>query len=189
MHYFKPSIMVTPSMVSVEAPYNSGFVRRAGELGGVFRDKKWHFSYRDEIEVRKATEKYFGYDGLTDPIQTDIKVTFNNELLSEPNKSLDIVARPIARITNRSDKPLIAPGTLIESGSITAKGTQVRFEKGTELTLRAVPMSLVENHQEHPDYQIEIIKLDSQALEMLFMEYDQLVKRFNEVHESRMLTG
>jgi len=181
MHFFKPSIAVTRTMVSVEAAYNPEFKRQAAKLGGVFKDKKWYFSYQEEIEVRKATEKCYGYDGLVDPVRADVKVTFKQELFSQANKSVDILARPIARVSNKSDEPLTAPGTLIESGSITTVGQKVRFEKGTKLILRSVPVTLIDHHKQNPAYDVERIPYDNQALEILFHEYEQLVKRANEL--------
>ena len=181
IHYFKPTITITDTMVTVEAPYNPDFIARASQLGGLCRDKKWHFSYQEEIEVRKACELYFGYDGITDPIKADLTITFTKELTSSPGRSIDIVGRPIARITNNSVQPLIAPGTLIQSGTITAKGNRAHIAEGTILTLRSVPMSLVENHKPHDHYTLDIIDLNSHALEILFLEYDQLIKRTNEI--------
>ena len=171
-------------MVTVEAPYNIEFIRRAGELGGAFRNGKWLFSYQEEIEVRNACEKYFGYNGLTDPTKIDVRVVFNKELVSAPGASIDILGRPIARITNKvQHKPLIAPGTLIKSGSITSMGTRVVFEKGTTLLLRSVPMSLYNKHQRSKDYTIEKMRLDNQALELLFYEHESLIGRLKEINQ------
>ena len=180
--YFRPIVTTTRTSVSVEAPYNTGFIKRAYELGGVYDNKQWRFSYRDEIDVRKACEESFGYDGLTDPIKTDIRITFINTVYSKPNKSIDILSRPIARVSPRRDTdPLIAPGTLIKAGNIKTQGDKVICEEGTELILREVPMSLFKNHKPNANYNAEITDVDEQAVEMLFYEHDQLVERFAEV--------
>lgn len=180
--YFRPIIATSRTTVAVEAPYHTGFISRAYELGGVFQKKKWVFSYREELDVRKACEEYFGYDGITDPIKADVKIVFNDEVESKPNQSINILSRPIARVSPRQNKdPLIAPGTLIKKGSITVKGDRVVIEKDTEIVLRSVPISLVKNTQETSAYSIEVTDVDQQALELLFYEYDQLVTRFAEV--------
>lgn len=181
MDYFMPTISIHPDAMTVAAPYNLGFIKRAGELGGVFRNAKWNFSNREELEVRKACEHFFGYDGLTDPIKVDVRVLFHREVTSLEKRSVDILARPIARVTDRGGDPLIAPGTIKTKGSILASGTKVRIAKDTELVLRSVPFSLLKNHIKTPEYSLEALEIDDHALEVLFYEYDQLIERVNEI--------
>lgn len=183
MDYFRPTIVVNKTMVTVEAPYNPEFIKLANQLGGVFRSNKWTFAYPEELDVRRACLELFGFDGITDPVKADVRVLFTKELQSEPNRSIDILSRPVARISDRGGDPLVAPGTIIKSGSITAKGKCVVFEKGTDLILRSVPVTLFNSHSAVPSYSIELIDLDHQALEHLFHEHDTLIKRLKEVEQ------
>lgn len=178
---YRPIITVDRNRIIVEAPYNMRFTIVARELGGVFSEGSWKFSKREELEVRKSVEAIYGYDGLTEPALVDVQIDFSEDLVSDYMKSIDILSRPLARITEKGRDPLIATGTVIKAGKITAENDRVKCHAGTTVVFRSVPLSLFKSMDSHQSYAAAILEPDNHELEILFYEHDQLLKRINEI--------
>lgn len=192
MNYYEPTITVQDNTIEVVAPYNLQFREGALALAGLFKRGTWTFSLRDEVKVRKLCDHIYGYDGITTTPKIDVSVEVHREMLSGPNKSIDIMRRPVARAT---DKPgvLIGHGIIIEQGAIVKKGHRALIEAGTRLTFREVPYALYESESKQILYQqqskidvshysIAQITPARMELEMMFFEHDQLVKRYKALH-------
>jgi len=181
INYYAPDIVSTQHSVCVKSTYNKEFADTARQLGGVFDQGSWVFSRRDEVEVRTAAERYYGYDGLTEPAKVDVQIDFKKDVYSKPNGTIWILARPLARAYESSRTPQIAHGTVIKTGSIETDGDRAVCKKNTALVLRDVPIALVDRESKNDGYLLTVVKPDTVELELLFYEHDRHVERIREI--------
>lgn len=182
MNFYKPEFSVDEKRLTVSAPYNSGFQNSARRLGGVFKDRHWLFSKRDEIAVRNACLEHYGVDGIEDPVAVDVQIDVTARIQSDAFRPITIFARPIARVTKKGNAPLIAQGMIISKGEIDSRGPIVIIEPGCSFIFREVPLCLYQKQKTlHQQLRCSILDIEDSSLEYLFYEHDRLVQKLSEI--------
>jgi len=170
-------------IVTVVAPFNEVFIRKAKELGGRWdaHEGWWYFPADLTPQVRDLVVDVYGDDG-TGPICT-VDIEFE-ESSWRHGKDFMFAGRPIVKAWGRDSGAAPVLGVSILAGEITTGGSvknwTVRVKDGTIVRMRGVPLRAAEKAQGALPEKVRrvTIHLDRDAL--LATKAD-LEKRINEL--------
>lgn len=143
------SVTVTrnDTIIRVQSPYNSEFVRDAKRLGGKWRDKQWVFDARDESRVRDLCRRVYGTDGTVSDTVT-LRVEWR-EADAVTCGAITVGGRTIARAIGRDSGARLGDGVVLLNGEFRSGGSthnwSTTVDAGTVVLVRDFSRTLAES--------------------------------------------
>lgn len=180
-------ILESETVCLVKCPYNPDFCEEAKKnLNGRWDGSAWKFDIRDKEAVKALCHKIYGMDGETLCELVDVRIVAKQKI-TKTKKGIFFAGRCIASAVGRDTGAKLGEGvvrigtvgSVRSGGSINNWATVIDAE--TELEVRDVPRTIVE--QEDENWTIQIVrsgedKIDEEALRE---ERVRLVKRIADI--------
>jgi len=178
-----PIITKSSNSITVKSNYHPGFYKDTQCLNGVFKDGSWTFHINDDLAVRDACEKHYGYSGLSDPGTMSVLVTCLKELRCNKKTQIYILGRPIGRISKDKSSVLLPAFSVLKKGHPKVEQGECVFPKGTSIEFREVPIPLIKTQKDvaRDDYEITPKLASSNELDYLFKVRDSNLQRIKEI--------